>query len=131
MPHKQNKQNYIARMELNKRNRLASGLLSERFPEVSDIVIQMTYYQKGINPVLMLRTVNILPTDSAYFHMECAIKECMNGGFDLTSVIAHMVKTRKKVEKGKLFCNGKIDSGASDHASIAYEIGIRYSKKSR
>ncbi|MGD0886064.1 MAG: hypothetical protein ABSA46_14560 [Thermodesulfovibrionales bacterium] len=131
MPHKQSKQNYIARMELNRQNKLASGLLSERFPEVSDIVIHMTYYQKGVNPILMLRTVHVLPVDPAYFHMECAIKECIDGDFDLTAIIAHMVKTRKKIEKGKLSCSGKTDSLPSDHASIAYEIGIRYVKKSR
>jgi hypothetical protein len=126
-----NKQNYMARMELNRQNRLASGLLSERFPEVSGIVINMTYYQKGANPVLMLRTINVLPTDSAYFNMECLIKGCVDGGFDLTSVIKDMVKARKKVGKGKLVCCGKTDTHAADHASVDYEIAMQYSKKSR
>jgi len=126
-----NKQNYMARMELNRQNRLASGLLSERFPGVSGMVINMTYYQKGANPVLMLRTINVLPSDSAYFNMECLIKGCVDGGFDLTSVIKDMVKTRKKVGRGKLVCCGKTDSNAPDHASVEYEIAIRYGKKSR
>ncbi len=118
-------------MELNRQNRLASGLLSERFPGVSGIVIQMTYFQKGANPVLMLRTINILPSDAAFFNMECVIKGCGGGGFDLTKVIANMVKARKKVGKGKLFCCGKIDERALDHASVEYEIGIQYGKRSR
>ena len=40
-----NRHNYLERMELNKQRRLAAGLVSECFPQVSDIVVQMTYYQ--------------------------------------------------------------------------------------
>jgi len=126
-----NKQNYMARMELHRQNKLATGLLSERFPEVAGIVFHMTYYQQGANPVLMLRTINVLPTDSAYFNMECLIKGCVDGGFNLTSVIKNMVKSRKKVGRGKLSCSGKTDTNVSDHASVEYEITIRYNKKSR
>lgn len=125
------KQNYIARMELNKKNRLASGLVSARFPEVANMVIYMTYYQNGANPVLMLRTVNILPKEYAYFKMECMIKGCLNGGFDLTKPVSEMVKNRKKSGKGKLVCKGKCDGVTIDHASIDYEITIEYNKPSK
>jgi hypothetical protein len=122
------KQNYVERMELNKQLKITSGLVSERFPEVSGMVIQMTYYHKAVNPVLMVRTVNVIPTGYAYFNMDCMIRDCVDGGFDLTSVIADMVKRHKKLEKGKLVCNGngRDHALASDHASIAYEIKIRY-----
>jgi hypothetical protein len=122
------KQNYVERMELNKQQKIISGLVSERFPEVSSIVIQMTYYHKAVNPVLMVRTVNVIPTSYAYFNMDCMIKDCVDGGFDLTSVITHMVKHHKKLEKGKLVCkgNGGDHALASDHASITYEIKIQY-----
>jgi hypothetical protein len=112
------KQNYLERMELNKQLRLASGLVSERFPDVSGIVIHMTYYHKGVNPVLMVRTVNFFPSGYAYFNMDCMIKDCVDGGFDLTSVVTDMIKHHKKLGKGKLVCNGKNDALASDHASI-------------
>ena len=122
------KQNYVERMELNKQQKIISGLVSERFPEVSSIVIRMTYYHKAVNPVLMVRTVNVIPTSYAYFNMDCLMKDCVDGGFDLTSVITDMVKHHKKLEKGKLVCsgNGKDHALASDHASITYEIKIQY-----
>ena len=122
------KQNYVERMELNKQQKIISGLVSERFPEVSSIVIRMTYYHKAVNPVLMVRTVNVIPTSYAYFNMDCMIKDCVDGGFDLTSVITDMVKHHKKLAKGKLVCNGngKDHAFASDHASITYEIKIKY-----
>jgi hypothetical protein len=58
--------------------------------------------------------------------MDCMIKGCVDGGFDLTSVIAKMIKNRKKSEKGKLTCNGKSDTLSSDHASVTYQISIKY-----
>ena len=122
------RQNYIEMAELNKQRRVAAGLVSERFPKVSSIVIHMTYYQKGANPVLMVRIVNVIPTNYAYFNMECMIKGCSNGGFDLTSVIKNMIKNHKKSGKGKLVCNGKSETLAHDHASISYEISIQYNK---
>ncbi len=122
------RQNYLERVELKKQCRLASGLVSEQFPEVSDIVIRMTYYQKAAIPILMVRNVNFWPSRHAYFKMDCMIKGCSDGGFDLTSVISNMIKIHKKSEKGKLLCNGTIDALASDHASIAYQITITYVK---
>ena len=126
-----NRYNYAAKMELKKQNNLSAGLLSDRFPEVSGIVFHMTYYQKGANPVLMVRTVNVFSTSYAYFKMDCMIKGCEGGGYDLTPVIANMVKTHKKVGKGTLACHGKIDVPEPDHASIDYEVVIQYNKTSR
>jgi hypothetical protein len=120
------KNDYALKMELKKQNNLAAGLVSDRFPAVSDIVINMTYYQKGEKPVLMVRTVNIVPTSYALFKMDCMIRGCDGGGFDLSPVVSHMVKTHKKVSKGALECCGNIDNHASDHASIKYEAVIKY-----
>ncbi|MGO9611902.1 MAG: hypothetical protein ACLPX5_02590 [Dissulfurispiraceae bacterium] len=122
------RQNYVARMQLNKKNMIAAGLVSERFPGVSRMVIKMTYYQKVSNPVLMVRTVNVLPTGYVYFKMECMVKGCVNGGFDLTSIITNMVKKRKKSGEGSMVCSGKSDPVPPGHASISYEINIEYKK---
>ncbi|MCL4492869.1 MAG: hypothetical protein M1510_13400 [Nitrospirae bacterium] len=120
--------NYARKMELKKQINLTAGLVSERFPEVSGIVIQMTYYQRGIIPVLMVRTVNVFPASYAYFKMDCMIKGCEGGGFDLTPVIAHMVKTHKKVKKGELVCSGNYDVLSNDHASIEYAIMMQFNR---
>ena len=127
-----NKQHHSVKAELIKQNKLAAGLVSERFPKVNSIVINMTYYQKGVNPVLMVRTINVLPTTYAYFNMECMIRDCVDGGFDLAPIITRMVKGLKKTVKGKLVCKGKSDGLEgleADHASIVYDITIRYNNK--
>jgi len=126
-----NKQSYMEKMELKKKVMLAAGLVSDRFPGVSSIVLHMTYYQKTSDPVLMKRTVNFFPTHYACFHMECMREECTNGGFDLAPVVASLVKNQKKAVAGKLVCNGKSDSLRLGHASIAYEVSIQYAKQEK
>ncbi|MDP2158539.1 MAG: hypothetical protein Q8K68_12625, partial [Nitrospirota bacterium] len=126
-----NRQQQAAKVELKKQNTFAAGLLSERFPQVAGMVIHMTYYQNGINPVLMVRTINVFPTSAAYFKMDCMIKGCENGGFDLTPVIKTMIKDRKKEKKGSMDCKGKVDTVTCDHASVDYDIAIKYGKAPR
>ena len=45
---------------------------------------------------------------------------------DLAPVVAGLAKSRKKSIKGKIYCHGKNHSVG--HASIAYEVNIRYAK---
>ncbi len=125
-----NRQDYLAKKEVNKQHKVDAGLVSERFPGVSGIVIQMFYYRKSSNPAPMIRTVNFFPSSYAYFHMECMMKECVNGGFDLTSVIDTMIKKHRNSETGKMICSGKNDSLTGDHARISYEISVQYNKRS-
>jgi hypothetical protein len=125
------KQNYLEKVELNKQRRLETGLISECFPEVSFIVIQMTYYLKGVTEASMVRTVNFWPSRHAYFNMDCMIKDCVNGGFDLTPVIKLMIKKHEKLGKGNLSCKGKINNHALKHSSVDYKIAIQYSTGSK
>ncbi len=123
--------NYLAEKQLKKEKRIAAGLVSERFPGVSGIVIYMTYYREIFIQVLMLRTVNYYPTSYAFFDMECMTEGCVNGGFDLTPVITNMIKNRKKSGKGMIVCRGKNGKLAPKHASVSYEINIQYKKHSK
>lgn len=122
------RQNYAELREIKKQKRLAAGLISERFPRVSSIIIKMAYFHNAINPIV-IRTVYVLPSGYAYFKMECLEKGCTDGGFDLTHLIISMAKSRKKYAKGKLVCKGKGDELSSKHANIAYEVTIEYGSK--
>ncbi|UCH44225.1 MAG: hypothetical protein JSV11_07940 [Nitrospiraceae bacterium] len=124
-----NKQNYMKKMELKNQLRQDAGLISERYPKVRGMVINMTYYHKAENPVLMQRTVNFFPTSHAYFNMECMIRGCEGGGFDLTRIIKKQIKDKKKVAKGEMICKGKNGELVSNHSHIIYEINIQYGKK--
>ncbi|MCK5427700.1 MAG: hypothetical protein KAJ34_08395, partial [Thermodesulfovibrionia bacterium] len=104
---------------------------SERFPKVSGIVIYMTYYHKAENPVLMKRTVNFFPTSYAYFKIECIVKGCEGGGFDLKRVVTGQIKNHKKLLKGEIICKGKNGDTVSCHSNISYEINIKYNRSSK
>lgn len=117
--------NYAAKLELRKQLNDAAGFVSDRFPSVAGIVITMKYYQNSVKPLLMVRTVNIFPTSFANFKMECMTKGCNAGGFELTGVVEHMVKTRTKISKGSLHCCGSADT-LPNHARIEYKAVIRY-----
>lgn len=123
-----NRHDYAAKMELKKQNNISAGLVSERFPAVSGMVIHMTYYRKAHIPLLMVRTVNVFPTSYAYFKMDCMIKGCKGGGFDLTPVVSGMVKTHRKESKGTIVCRGDADVLEAGHASVEYAAVITYKK---
>lgn len=122
----QHRHNHAARMEQKAQTNQAAGLVSEKYPAVSGIVIHMTYYRKAAIPLLMVRTLNIYPTSYANFRMDCMTKGCDGGGFDLTASIASMVKSRTKVSRGSIICHGKINALSARHAHIEYETVIKY-----
>jgi hypothetical protein len=106
-----------------KQQKIDSGLMSSLFPEVSSIVINMQYKQKGVRDALP-RTVNFYPGSYAFFRVDCLSKECIEGGFDFTHIMSKMVRSKAKTSKGEINCEG--DSAAS-HSSIIYEVAIQYS----
>ncbi len=123
------RQNYKEKLELEKAAMAAAGLVSERYSGVSSIEFHMTYYHRGVDPVLMERTLNFSPANYASFHMKCMQEGCTNGGYDLAPVVASLVKSSKKSIKGKIFCHGTNDT--LGHGSIAYEVNVQYNKQAK
>ena len=119
------KPTYKEKRDLERAALITAGLVSERYSRISNIEFRMTYYRRGLNQVLMTRTLCFTPSDYAGFHLKCMHDGCTDGGYDLAPVVAAMVKTRKKTASGKIFCHGTNDS--LGHASMAYEVNIQYS----
>jgi hypothetical protein len=121
------RQSYRQKLELEKTALAALGLVSERHAGVSKIEFRMTYYRRGLDAVLMKRTLNFSSADYAGFHMKCMEDGCLGGGFDLAPVVASLAKSHKKTTKGKVYCHGM--NHTFGHASIAYEVNIQYNKQ--
>ena len=102
--------------------KIKEGLIVDRFPGVSKIVIRMTYSEKK-NMVNMVRTIYFSPSHYAYFNMECITRKCIDGGFDLASEITHLVKNHLGVVQGRMFCSRK-----HCPATFDYTISITYKK---
>lgn len=102
--------------------RIDAGFVAKHFPEVASIVINMMYNQTGIQKSLP-RMINFFPSSYAIFRVDCLSSGCVDGGFDLTQVIAAMIRNRRETAKGDLSC----ESGTSpDHSAIVYEVAIQY-----
>lgn len=121
------RQSFRQKQELERTALAATGLISDRHAGISNIEFRMTYYHRGLDSVLMTRTLSFSPADYAGFHMKCMEDGCTGGGFDLAPVVAGLAKTHKKSIKGKIFCHGK--NQTIGHASIAYEVNIQYNKQ--
>ena len=121
------RQTYRQKLALEKTALAALGLVSERYAGISNIEFRMTYYRRGLDAVLMTRTLSFSPADHAGFHLKCMEEGCSGGGFDLAPVVAGLAKSRKRTTKGKAYCHGMNHSFG--HASIAYEVNIQYHKQ--
>jgi len=103
-----------------------SGLISRRFPEVASIVVDMEHHRKGIDAILLLRTLYYSSDSHAYFHVECLNQDCSDcsDGFDLESVVASMIRGRTSTRHGALDCEGH--GIMSSHVNITYKVTIQY-----
>jgi hypothetical protein len=102
--------------------RLDTGFVAARFPEVANIVMNMTYKHNGARSIL--RTFHFTPDSYAFFVVNCLRQDCVDGGFDLTQVVTAMIRNRRVDAKGALSCNGT-DSSIS-HSDIVYEVAVQY-----
>jgi hypothetical protein len=120
-----NNSKHAARMEKMQeimQQKREAGSVATHFPEVANIVMNMTYNQKGARSIL--RTFNFTPSSYAFFIVNCLRKDCVDGGFDLTQVITTMIRNRRVEVKGSLSCTGTDSS--SNHSDIVYEVAIQY-----
>jgi hypothetical protein len=117
---------YNARNEVReerKRQALAAGLMSARFPDVSSIVVTMNY-GKGTHSAV-LRTLNFYPDSSAFFRISCLSEGCDQGALDLTHSLRRMIGGRETTAKGELCCDNK--DAAIVHPKVEYQVAITYS----
>ncbi len=103
-----------------------SGLISRRFPEVASIVVDMEHHKKGICDTLLLRKLYYSSDSHAYFHVECLNGDCTDcsDGFDLDSVIDSMIRCHSATRHGALDCAGH--GLTSSRVNISYTVTIEY-----
>lgn len=105
-----------------KQQKIDAGFVSEFFPTVTEISINMLYSQAGEEKPLS-RTVNFFPGSSATFKLNCLCSQCIEGRFDFTEIISEMVRTRETVSKGEISCKS---CSAPECSGVAYSVTIKY-----
>jgi hypothetical protein len=105
-----------------------AGLISQRFPEVSRIVVDMQHNKNGLSAVHLLRTLNFFSDSHAYFRVECLNRDCKDctEGFHLDQVVAAMVRSHTSSKDGELHCEG--NGITSRHVNISYKVTIQYNE---
>ena len=101
---------------------LAAGLVSERFPGVSSIVVTM-HYNRGRNSAL-LRTLNFYPGSPAFFKVSPVGDEGEDGAPDLTNFISRMIGEHQGSAKGEV--GGGRGGEVAVHPKVDYEVAIAY-----
>ena len=71
----------------------------------------------------------IKPTDRFYFFMGCNYRECVEGGFDLTSIVRDAIK-RKEPQTGTMSCCGWEDEeryrNFSCESTLSYVVTVDF-----
>ena len=75
------------------------------------------------------------PSDKVFFRIECINKDCIYGGFNLSTEINHLISSKKTKFKGHQTCNGYQDYErylAKNYHCLCrlnYIIEIKYDEK--
>lgn len=109
--------------EERKRQMLDAGLMADRFPDVSSIIVTMDYSRGTFSAVH--RTMNFYPGSPAFFKISSLGEGSDEGGLDLTRFIHKMIGSHQKLAKGAF--NGDRKDPAIVHPNVDYEVAITYS----
>ena len=104
--------------------------LRERFPKVEEIVFEMAFTDlKGIGTYSpQMRSLSA--SAKAFFAIACPRTLCLDGGFDLDSIIRTMLGCGGTTSAGTLECQGWLDPARPENArcllQLHYRLQVRY-----
>jgi hypothetical protein len=123
-----NQEKHLASIK-KKQNQIESGKISDRFPQVSSISIEVKNFHGKEYPIVIIRTFKFLPDDYAYFNIECLRKRCIDGGFNLNRIIAKMISIHTGSKSGELYCHG--NNLSRGHSYIYYDVNVKYKRNNK
>jgi hypothetical protein len=85
-----------------------SSLIFSIYPEVREIEIKLKFNYDESQRVESIK--KLTSTDHAFFMIECINRNCIHGGFDLSTDIVNLIN-----RKGNQFANHKICNGYQDY----------------
>ncbi len=110
--------------EARRQQELEAGLVSERFPQVKKIRLEVEFFDA--TGARVQRRCRDLPPDAyALFEMKCPLDSTP---LNLKPIVTRMISDRAKDRSGEVKCTGS--RPGTDH-SATYVITIEYSTKKR
>jgi hypothetical protein len=121
---------YQQQRELRSSSYSNARILGEEYPDVEEIVIELTFFDPDeMDPPDSQRKI-LIPSQRSYFEITCPFRECINGGFNLTSVVSTLISDRRREELGTSYCQGWQDQErVNKHRcllKLQYCIAVRY-----
>lgn len=106
----------LQQREARQQSYLAAPAVSKKFPGVKELVVELRFAdpEGKVHPSPHKR--KFAPEMQAYFEFQCPLRDCVGGGFNLTTAIPKALSDRRGTGGGKLSCNGRRDrDGVADH----------------
>jgi hypothetical protein len=104
--------------------------IRERFPQVEQLILEFTFTDlEGIGSYSP-QMHSLAAAAKAYFAIPCPRTLCLDGGFDLESLVRAMLKGKQDVSIGTLICEGWLDPARKANSRcglrLDYQFKARY-----
>lgn len=104
--------------------------LRERFPQVGQLVVNMSFADVRRIGSYSAQMRSFSGSAKAFFAIACPRTLCLDGGFDLDSVVLELLEAGKTTSTGTLECPGWVDPTRSERARcllhVQYRVQVLY-----
>jgi hypothetical protein len=100
--------------------------LRERIPQVEQIVLEMAFTDLQEFGTYSAQKRSFSPSAKACFAIACPRTLCLDGGFDLDTVVGTMLARGATTAAGTLECQGRITSTHPEHARCLLQLHYRF-----
>jgi hypothetical protein len=103
------------RREQRQQSYMAAPVVGKKFPGIEQLAVEMRFKDpEGKSSVSPHRRL-FAPDMQAFFEFQCPLRDCANGGFNLTSAVPKAFSDRKHETTGTMECEGRRPrDGAAD-----------------
>jgi hypothetical protein len=116
--------------EARRRAYAEAGCLRERFPDVEQVILEITFTDRRGIGTYSSQLHTFSPSAKAFFEVACPRTLCIDGGFDLANIILGMLARDGSTSTGTLECNGWLDPAHTETAhcilQMHYRLEARY-----
>jgi len=104
--------------------------LRERFPQVEQLVVNMTFTDVKAMGRYSEQMRSMGASAKAFFAIACPRTLCLDGGFDLDAIVLGLLAGGETASMGTLQCCGWVDPTRAEHSrcqlQMHYRIEISY-----
>ena len=119
--------------EERQRQYLAAHLMAEQFPDLQELAVRIRFSdpegRQKPQPYAQIFAAEM----RAFFRFQCPLKDCVDGGFDLTSAVQRGLSRKDADRSGTLTCAGRRrrTSGGTDRCNLQLDYELMTVNKPR